>query len=63
MPSTVMPLLRRLGYRTEIEIQIETERCALMVLRGDFDDIEHDRDLSKLMVTLQRPRETRERFQ
>ena len=55
-----VPLFRRFGYRTATEI--ETERYALMVLRGDFDDIQHDTDLARVMVTLQRPRETRERL-
>lgn len=32
-----VPLLRRMGYRTQTEI--ETERYALRLLRGDFDGI------------------------
>jgi hypothetical protein len=34
-----VPLLRRLGVRTRFEI--EQERYALKMLRGDFDQIEH----------------------
>lgn len=34
-----VPLLRRFGVRTRLEI--EQERYALKVLRGDFDGIEH----------------------
>lgn len=34
-----VPLLRRLGVRTRLEI--EQERYALKVLRGDFDGVEH----------------------
>jgi hypothetical protein len=34
-----VPLLRRLGVRTRFEI--EQERYALKMLRGDFDQLEH----------------------
>ena len=34
-----VPLLRRMGVRTRLEI--EQERYALKVLRGDFDGVEH----------------------
>lgn len=33
-----LPLLRRLGFRTETEIN--RERCALKALRGDFREVE-----------------------
>jgi hypothetical protein len=33
-----LPLLRRLGLRTETEIN--RERCALKALRGDFREVE-----------------------
>ncbi|MGE5539898.1 MAG: hypothetical protein ACM30I_14870 [Gemmatimonas sp.] len=35
-----VPVLRRLGFRTEREI--DTERCALKALRGDFGSIDAD---------------------
>ncbi len=35
-----VPLLRKLGVRTRLEI--EQERYALKVLRGDFEGIEHE---------------------
>ncbi|HTL59736.1 MAG TPA: hypothetical protein VL361_28960 [Candidatus Limnocylindrales bacterium] len=35
-----VPLLRRLGVRTRLEI--EQERYALKVLRGDFDGVAHE---------------------
>ena len=35
-----VPVLRRLGVRTRLEI--EQERYALKVLRGDFDNIAHE---------------------
>ncbi len=35
-----LPVLRRLGFRTEREI--DQERCALKALRGDFKDLQSD---------------------
>ena len=37
-----VPVLRRMGYRTQFEI--ETERYALKILRGDFHDVLSARD-------------------
>ena len=34
-----VPILRRLGFRTSYEI--EEERVALKVLRGDFNEVTH----------------------
>lgn len=36
-----LPILRRLGFRTAPEI--ETERYALMILRGDFEGMDSER--------------------
>jgi len=35
-----LPVLRRLGFRTQTEI--DEERTALMALRGDFQNLPHD---------------------
>jgi hypothetical protein len=50
-----LPILRRLGFRTADEI--ETERYALKILRGDLDGIRGDSELETTLATLQR-RET-----
>jgi hypothetical protein len=47
-----LPLFRRLGVRTSEEI--EREKYALKVLRGDFDQISGDRDLSAEIDNFQR---------
>jgi hypothetical protein len=38
-----LPIFRRLGYRTKMEI--EKERYALKFLRGDFDELATDRNI------------------
>jgi hypothetical protein len=47
-----LPLLRRLGFRTTAEI--ETERYALRILRGDLDSIQGDSELETTLAMLQR---------
>jgi hypothetical protein len=47
-----LPLFRRLGFRTAAEI--ETERYALKILRGDLDGIRADGDLESTVAMLQR---------
>jgi hypothetical protein len=47
-----LPLLRRLGFRTTAEI--ETERYALRILRGDLDSIRGDSELETTLAMLQR---------
>ena len=37
-----IPILRRMGIRTASEI--DTERCALKVIRGDFDTLPETKD-------------------
>ncbi len=47
-----VPILRRLGVRTRLEI--EKERYALKALRGDFDNLsgEGDHNVEQLLTTL-----------
>lgn len=40
-----LPLFRRLGFRTQTEI--EEERCALKALRGDFPTAPHEGDAAE----------------
>jgi hypothetical protein len=47
-----LPILRRLGFRTATEI--ETERYALRILRGDLDSIQGDSELETTLAMLQR---------
>ncbi|QBQ54076.1 DUF2892 domain-containing protein [Nitrosococcus wardiae] len=47
-----LPLFRRLGVRTQHEI--ETERTALKILRGDFDEISHEDHPATAVNTVQR---------
>jgi hypothetical protein len=47
-----IPVFRRLGFRTAAEI--ETERYALKILRGDLDSIRGDSELETTVATLQR---------
>lgn len=50
-----LPVLRRLGVRTRLEI--EQERYALKILRGDFDDVlkrEEHLDVADLLRDLRR---------
>ena len=51
-----LPIFRRLGFRTATEI--ETERYALKMLRGDLDPVKRDSDLESTVAIMQRPGET-----
>ncbi len=53
-----LPIFRRLGFRTAAEI--ETERYALKILRGDLVAVRRESDLETTVMKLQRPSERRE---
>jgi len=45
-----LPILRRLGYRTQSEI--EQERYALKVLRGDFEEMTSESSTEEIMASV-----------
>ncbi|MDX1657159.1 MAG: hypothetical protein R3310_18255 [Candidatus Competibacteraceae bacterium] len=47
-----IPVLRRMGVRTQAEIQLE--RYALKVLRGDFDDLKGKDGADKALAAVER---------
>lgn len=53
-----VPAFRRLGFRTATEI--ETERYALKILRGDLDAIHGSSEMETTVAVLQRPTEGRQ---